>query len=120
MKAERLTPEKFSLYFTAPADTLPLLKGLNFNEEDAFVIEQPTGRNDTIHYWIKDSLLYKQDSLKMSITYLYTDSLKRLVPRTDTLNVLAKLTYDKQQKQKQEAKEKEQKEREKKKEVEGR
>ena len=57
----------------------------------------------------------KQDSLKMSITYLYTDSLKRLVPRTDTLNVLAKLTYDKQQKQKQEAKEKEQKEREKKK-----
>ena len=51
----------------------------------------------------------------MSITYLYTDSLKRLVPRTDTLNVLAKLTYDKQQKQKQEAKEKEQKEREKKK-----
>lgn len=121
LKAERLTPEKFSLYFTAPADTLPLLKGLNFNEEDAFVIEQPTGRNDTIHYWIKDSLLYKQDSLKMSITYLYTDSLKRLVPRTDTLNVLAKLTYDKQQKQKQEAKEKEQKEREKKKEeVEGR
>lgn len=115
LKAERLTPEKFSLYFTAPADTLPLLKGLNFNEEDAFVIEQPTGRNDTIHYWIKDSLLYKQDSLKMSITYLYTDSLKRLVPRTDTLNVLAKLTYDKQQKQKQEAKEKEQKEREKKK-----
>ena len=110
LKAERLTPEKFSLYFTAPADTLPLLKGLNFNEEDAFVIEQPTGRNDTIHYWIKDSLLYKQDSLKMSITYLYTDSLKRLVPRTDTLNVLAKLTYDKQQKQKQEAKEKEQKE----------
>lgn len=115
LKAERLTPEKFSLYFTAPADTLPLLKGLNFNEEDAFVIEQPTGRNDTIHYWIKDSLLYKQDSLKMSITYLYTDSLKQLVPRTDTLNVLAKLTYDKQQKQKQEAKEKEQKEREKKK-----
>ena len=32
LKAERLTPEKFSLYFTAPADTLPLLKGLNFNE----------------------------------------------------------------------------------------
>ena len=86
------------------------MKGLNFNEEDAFVIEQPTGRNDTIHYWIKDSLLYKQDSLKMSITYLYTDSLKRLVPRTDTLNVLAKLTYDKQQKQKQEARKRNEKE----------
>lgn len=114
-RSERLTPEKFSLYFTAPADTLPLLKGLNFDERDAFVVEQTTGRNDTIHYWIKDSLLYKQDTLRMSLTYLYTDSLKQLVPRTDTLNLLAKLTYAKQQKQIQEAKEKEKKEREKKK-----
>lgn len=115
IKAERLTPEKFSFYFSAPADSLPLLKGLNFNEEDAFIVEQPTGRNDTIHYWIRDSLLYQQDSLRMSITYLYTDSLQQLVPRTDTLNVLPKLSYAKQQKQKQEAKEKEQKEREKRK-----
>ena len=45
MKTERLTPEKFSFYFTAPADSLPLMKGLNFDEKDAFVIEQTTGRN---------------------------------------------------------------------------
>lgn len=115
IKAERLTPEKFSLYFSAPADTLPLLKGLNFDEQDAFIIEQTTGRNDTIHYWIKDSLIYKQDSLKLSMTYLAPDSLKQLVPRTDTLNILPKLSYAKQQKQKEEAREKERKEREKKK-----
>lgn len=118
-KSERLTPEKFSLYFTAPADSLPLLKGLNFDERDAFVIEQTTGRNDTLHYWIRDSLVYKQDTLKMSLTYLYTDSLKQLVPRTDTLKLLAKVTYAKLQKQKQEAKEKEQKEREKRKKKKG-
>ena len=112
-KSERLTPEKFSLYFTAPADSLPLMKGLNFDERNAFVIEQTTGRNDTLHYWIKDSLIYQQDTLKMSLTYLYTDSLKQLVPRTDTLKLLSKLTYGKLQKQKQEAKEKLQKEREK-------
>lgn len=114
-KSERLTPEKFSLYFTAPADSFPLLKGLNFDERDAFVIEQPTGRNDTLHYWLKDSLIYRQDTLKMSLTYLYTDSLKQLVPRTDTLNLLSKLTYRKLQKQKQEAWEAKQKEREKRK-----
>ncbi|MBQ8500917.1 MAG: Ig-like domain-containing protein [Bacteroides sp.] len=113
IKAERLTPEKFSLYFSAPADTLPLLKGLNFDEKDAFVIEDLTGRKDTLMYWLKDSLLHKQDTLRMSLTYLYTDTLNQLVPRTDTLNVLAKLTYEKQQKQLQEAKEKEQKEKEK-------
>lgn len=98
-KSERLTPQKFSLYFTAPADSLPLLKGLNFDEHDAFVIEQTTGRNDTIHYWIKDSLLYKRDTLQAEITYLETDSLGKLVPRTDTLRLQSKLTYEKQRKQ---------------------
>lgn len=90
IRSERIDPRKFSFYFSAPADTLPVLKGLNFNEHNAFLIEQTTGRNDTIHYWIKDSLLYKQDTLKMSLKYLYTDSLNRLVPRTDTLNLVAK------------------------------
>lgn len=89
VKKERLTPQKFSLYFSAPADSLPLLKGLNFDEKDAFIIEK-TLHNDTIHYWVKDSLLYKQDTLSMSINYLYTDTLNRLVPRTDTLRLAAK------------------------------
>ena len=45
------------------------MKGLNFDEKDAFVIEK-NQRNDTIHYWVKDSLLFKQDTLAMSLTYL--------------------------------------------------
>lgn len=89
VKSERLTPPKFSLYFAAKADTLPVLKGLNFDEKDAFIIEK-TSRNDTIHYWIKDSLLYKQDTLTMSLNYLYTDTLNQLVPRADTLRLVAK------------------------------
>jgi len=100
MKTERLTPEKFSFYFTAPADSLPLMKGLNFDEKDAFVIEQTTGRNDTIHYWIKDSLLYQQDTLRMSLSYLYTDTLNQLVPRTDTLRIVSKVSWQKLQEKK--------------------
>lgn len=114
MKTERLTPEKFSFYFTAPADSLPLMRGLNFDEQDAFVIEQTTGRNDTIHYWIKDSLLYQQDTLKMSLTYLYTDSLKQLVPRTDTLRLVSKVNYKKLKEKEREEREKEQKKKKKK------
>lgn len=86
IKSERLTPQKFTLYFSAEADTLPTLKGLNFDEADAFFIEK-TLKNDTIHYWIKDSLLYQQDTLQVSLGYLYTDTLNQLVPRTDTLNL---------------------------------
>lgn len=89
VKNERLTPEKFTLYFAAKADTLPVLKGLNFDEKDAFIIEKNL-TNDTIHYWVKDSLLYKQDTLSLSLNYLYTDTLNQLVPRTDTLNLVAR------------------------------
>ncbi len=90
LKGERLDPRIFSLYFAAPADTLPILKGLNFDEHNAFVIDQANVRNDSIHYWIKDSLLYKKDTLQISLTYLYTDTLNQLVPRTDTLNLFVK------------------------------
>ena len=105
-KSERLTPQKFSLYFTAPADTLPLLRGLNFDERDAFIIEQTTGRNDTIHYWIKDSLLYQQDTLRAELTYLETDSLGKLVQRIDTVRLQSKVAYKKLMEQKAEADEK--------------
>lgn len=88
-KSERLTPHKFTLYFTAPADTLPTIKGLNFDEKDAFLIEKSM-KNDTVNYWIKDSLLYKKDTLSMSVNYLYTDTLGKLVPRTDTLYMATK------------------------------
>ena len=119
LKTERLTPQKFSIYFSAPADSLPLLKGLNFDEKDAFVVEQTTGRNDTIHYWIKDSLLYQQDTLKVSLSYLYTDSLKQLSPRTDTLKLVSKVSYKKLKEKEQEELEKKLKEQQKKKKKKG-
>ena len=49
LKNERLTPNKFSVYFAAKADTLPTLKGLNFDEKEAFIIEK-SHHNDTIHF----------------------------------------------------------------------
>lgn len=107
-KSERLVPHKFSLYFTAPDDTLPVLKGLNFDETDAFIIEKPTGRIDTLDYWIKDSLIFLTDTLKMSLSYMYTDTLDRLVPRTDTLRLISKVK-PKTEEQKAEEREKKEK-----------
>ena len=51
---------KFTLYFSAAADTLPTLTGLDFDARDAFEMEFPTGRTDTLVYWIRDSLVYRQ------------------------------------------------------------
>lgn len=106
VKSERLIPNKFSFYFAGKADTLPTLKGFNFDEKEAFVIEKNL-RNDTIHYWVKDSLLFKQDTLSLSLTYLYTDTLNQLIPRTDTLNLVSKQKY--QSKDKEEPKKKKKK-----------
>ena len=105
IKSERLVPQKFTFYFAGQADTLPTLKGLNFDERDAFVIEK-NPRNDTIHYLVKDSLLFKQDTLAISLTYLYTDTLNQLVSRTDTLNLVSKQKYKKEEPEKKKKKKK--------------
>jgi len=86
----------------------PLSYISNFDEKDAFVIEK-NQRNDTIHYWVKDSLLFKQDTLAMSLTYLYTDTLNQLVPRTDTLNLVSKQKYKKEEPDKDKKKKKKKK-----------
>ena len=116
VKGQRDKLNHFILTFSAKADTLPTLKGLNFDERDAFIVET-TPRNDSICYWIKDSLLYEMDTLAIQMDYLYTDTLDRLVPKTDTLYLANKLTREKREqlaKEEAEKKEKERKKQEKK------
>ena len=40
------------------------IKGLNFNAEDAFVVE-PSEKKDTILYWLRDTTLINQDTRVM-------------------------------------------------------
>lgn len=91
VKSQRVEHNKFSLFFSLPADSLPLLKGLNFNEENSFVIEKSPG-NDTIHYWIKDTAIYYLDTLNISLTYFATDTNNILSLTTDTLQLSPKKT----------------------------
>jgi hypothetical protein len=94
VKSERLEDKKFSVYFAAKADSLPKLHGLNF-DDSRLVVEHNT-RLDTINYWIADSTIYKMDTLSLSLEYLYTDTLDKLVPRTDTLNLVTKVKSKKE------------------------
>ena len=115
-RSQRDKENHFILKFSAKADTLPTLTGLNFNAEDAFVIEANEGR-DSICYWIKDSLVYQMDTLEVQMDYLYTDSLEQLVPKRDTIYLANKLTREQREKlakKEAEEKEKERKKKEKK------
>lgn len=102
LKTERPTLQQFSIYFTAPSDTLPRLTGLNFNADDAFIIDA-NERKDTLHYWIRDSLVYNIDTLNIQLDFYASDTLGQLVLNTDTLYLVPKLTKAKMEK---EAKEK--------------
>ena len=87
--AERATHEKFILRFALPLDSMPRIKGLNFDESSAYIV-QHSARYDTLTFWMKDTLVYYKDTLSFSITYLATDTADMLSPRTDTLNLVPK------------------------------
>ena len=114
LKTERKDAEKISLFFTYGHPELPVIKGMNFEADSAFVIEA-NEKQDTIHYWLRDTALVNQDTLRMEISYMMTDTLGNLVSQTDTLDVLAKTSYEKRMKDKAKEIEKWQKEQEKKK-----
>ena len=113
LKTERTNAEKMTMFFSYGHPELPLIKGLNFEADSAFVIE--TGeKQDTIHYWLRDTALVNQDTLRMEVTYMMTDTLGNLVSQTDTFEVLAKTSYEKRMKEKAKEIEKWQKEQDKK------
>ena len=107
---ERPNTKQFVLAFSAKADTLPTLKGLNFDEKDAFIIEARTG-NDSIVYWLKDSTLCEKDTLIIQLDYLATDTLGKLVPQRDTIKLQNKIPKARRLAMKEEADKEKEKER---------
>ena len=111
-KSERPDLKKFNLYFSAKADTLPTLRGLDFDEKQLIV--EANQRNDSITYWVKDTTLCERDTLTIELKYLETDTLGQLVPTTDTLRMVNKIPRERRLAMKKEADEKAEKERKKK------
>lgn len=96
LKAERREPESFTLFYSYGGE-MPQVRGLNFRSDDAFIIES-TEKQDTITYWLKDTALVNQDTLRVELTYHMTDSLGKLVEQIDTLDILSRISHEKRQK----------------------
>ncbi len=100
LKIERPNPDILRLFFTAPADTLPVIKGLNFDEKCLAV--DGSLHNDTITYWITDTAFtHREDTMKFEITFLETDSTGVLQPHTEKQEVAPKVTWQKIYKEEQ-------------------
>lgn len=98
LKTERQKANSFTLFFSYGDSILPQIKGLNFDAENAFLVEA-SEKKDTITYWLKDTALVNQDTLLMDITYRMTDSTGVLVNKTDSAQeILSKEPYAKRMK----------------------
>lgn len=100
LKSERQEPNWFKLYFTAPLDSLPMVRGLNFDEKQLVVLTVPT--NDTITYWFTDTaFVHNQDTARIEMTYMESDTLGGFSQKIDTLELVPKTLWSKLQKQMQ-------------------
>ena len=87
-------PTSFTFYFTAPSDSTPRIKGLNFDER--CLVADASLKNDTVTFWVTDTaLIHRQDTLSMILSYMETDTLGQLVVTNDTLDLSPKTTYAK-------------------------
>jgi len=101
LKTERKDADRINIFFSYGHEQLPIIRGLNFNSDDAFIVET-NAKKDSITYWLRDTLLVNQDTLRMDLIYQMTDSLGRLVEHTDSaIEILAKTPYEKRVKAQQ-------------------
>ncbi len=89
---KRNSKNTFTLIFSEPQDKEPELKLLSDSSFAEPFLKEKTNRTDSLVFWVTDSLLYKQDSLHISISYLKTDSLGESVSQTDSLYLIYRET----------------------------
>jgi len=83
----REIPEQFTFTFNRPLiDTLEVVP-LNFSPDSGWILPEPSRNNDTITYWITDTLISKIDTLRLAITYLTSDSSGLLISKSDTVRL---------------------------------
>lgn len=112
LKTQR-EPEWFKIFFTAESKHIPVIHGFNFKSDNAWIEERTIG-NDTITCWLRDTTLINTDSLIVTCEYEATDDSTGFnFIRTDTLELVPKIKYEKRMKLKQQEVEKWEKKREK-------
>ena len=97
LKSERKQANCFSLFFSYGDSIMPQIKGLNFDADNAFIMEA-SEKQDSLTYWLRDTALVNQDTLSIALTYRMTDTTGVLRNQTDTLSLLSKEPYAKRQK----------------------
>lgn len=112
----------FTLIFSAPQDSLPVLEPLLYSQIDStasdsawvnfmdHILVQSNPGKDTITYWLTDSAAILMDTIPFKMTYAFSDSLYNIIPKTDTLQAVfrhprlsekAQQTYERNKRERQ-------------------
>lgn len=95
---ERPDYNRIYIKFSARSDTLPTIKVIEpqVRDDDSWYKLQRSEFNDSLFYWITDTTLAHNDSIRITLNYLRTDTLENLTYTTDTLYVNIKNAYKRQ------------------------
>lgn len=89
LRYERTDSTRLNIIMSRHAPELPQLSFPDYPDlPSSWCIEEHSPANDTLTYWIRDPRLIANDTLRVALTYLRTDSLNALSPVTDTLRFL--------------------------------
>lgn len=88
-KTERPVDRQLIFHFNSDAGFPPTLNLFGDDSTnisyDGWIIPEYSRDKKDITYWITDSLVYKKDTIYVEANYMISDSLKNLIPFTDTV-----------------------------------
>lgn len=87
-KHERKNREKLTVTLSSAIEKTMQLTPVSFEPSKDWAIIERNITNDTLSFWLNDSLALNLDTLQVVAEYLKTDSVLNIVPAIDTLNFI--------------------------------
>ncbi|MBR5323307.1 MAG: Ig-like domain-containing protein [Muribaculaceae bacterium] len=87
-KHDRRDREKLSVEISGAIKKTMTLTPVNFEAGENWLITERNITNDTLLFWLSDSLVYNLDTLRVVADYLKTDSILNIIEASDTLNFI--------------------------------
>lgn len=94
LKSQRPEHNRFTIFFASENRELPKVEGIGFGFDSGYILEA-SEKMDTLTFWLKDSMLYRADTLSFAVTYKVPDSLGFEIDRCDTLTLVPKKKWEK-------------------------
>ncbi len=89
VKNERKIPQAFSLFFNTSMSKLPEIDPVNFEWDGKYLLQKNLTQ-DSLTYWITDSMVYNIDTLNMIVKYKLSELSSPEEYKSDTISVVMK------------------------------